>query len=107
MVRRAATAWRELGVRSEAEARGLLASRLTRRWGVVAARGAARVLLSRIGYVGMTREQVRACRQQPRPPAAGGGGAEMRAAGGFDRIDAELGALLHLEEGLLQELGGR
>ena len=50
----AAMLWRSMGCRSEAEARGFLVARIRRQWGVAAALAAARLVVWRLGTVGMT-----------------------------------------------------
>ena len=46
--------WRAMGCRSEEEARGFLIARIRRQWGVAAALAAARLVVWRLGTVGMT-----------------------------------------------------
>ena len=54
-----------------AEARSFLSTRYHRLWGITAARAAARLRLSRMRYIGLSREEVERLRSAPRPPAAG------------------------------------
>jgi len=68
----AARGWADIGARSEAEARSFLSTRYHRLWGITAARAAARLRLSRMRYIGLSREEVERLRSAPRPPAAGG-----------------------------------
>ena len=98
-VRRAAEGWRGLGSRSRAEARSVLAHMFARDWGLVAARAAARLRLSRAGFVGLSRERVEASRAADRvamrpavDPAAVRHGAPV------ERMDAAAGASLHALE---------
>ena len=94
--------WRALGCRSESEARSFLAARFRRTWGVVAARAAARLRLSRIRYVGLSRRQVEALRKQPRPAAVGRDPADVRLGGGVHAYDAVQGAMLR-EDGVFED----
>ena len=68
----AARDWAAIGARSEAEARSFLSTRYHRLWGITAARAAARLRLSRMRYIGLSREEVerlRVCvRVLPTPP---------------------------------------
>ena len=57
---RGAAQWRTMGARSVSEARGFVAGRVRRDWGVAAVRAHAQLLISRWRYVGLTREQARA-----------------------------------------------
>ena len=50
--------WRQMGARSQAEARGILVARARRRMGVAAARAFARHRLARVPYIGMPRAAV-------------------------------------------------
>ena len=49
--------WRDIGARSEAEARGYFSSTMRRRWGVIAVRAMARHRLRRVHFVGAPRGQ--------------------------------------------------
>lgn len=90
--------WRAIGSRSEAEARSFLTSMLYRRWGVTAARAAARLRLSRVRYVGLSRQQVQAMRRAPRP-AVGRDAADVRHELNVLRFDEHAGADLGPAEG--------
>ena len=50
----ASAGWREMGSRTEKEARGFLVALLRRRWGAAAAVAQARMRLARLPYVGRT-----------------------------------------------------
>ena len=52
----AAREWREMGARTEAEARGIVASQLRRELSIASHAGHARMLLGRRAYVGLSRD---------------------------------------------------
>ena len=56
----AAREWRQMGTRSEAEARGIVRSQLRRELSVATHAGHARMLLGRRAYVGLSRDAARA-----------------------------------------------
>ena len=56
----ASAGWREMGSRTEQEARGFLVAFLRRRWGTAAAIAQARMRLARLPYVGRTFAEARA-----------------------------------------------
>ena len=56
----AGAGWREMGSRTEQEARGFLVAYLRRRWGTAAAIAQARMRLARLPYVGRTHAEARA-----------------------------------------------
>jgi len=94
VVQRAAEAWRGLGARSATEARAYLTAYYTREWGFTAARGTARLLLSRVFYVGMSLEQARRERAAPRRAVGQAPQDVAQRAGGVVRMDAAAGALV-------------
>ena len=81
-----------MGVRSAAEARGLLASCFRRDWGVTAARAAARMLLSRVQYVGMRRSEVERLVQLRRRDRIDADPARVQHGAGVERLEAAAGA---------------
>ena len=98
-VRRAAVGWRGLGSRSQAEARSVLAHMFARDWGLVAARAAARLRLSRAVFVGMSRARVESFRAADRAamrPAVDP--AAVRHGAPVERMDAAAGARLEALE---------
>lgn len=56
----AAREWRDMGARSEREARGIITTQLRRELSVASHAGHARMLLSRRAYVGLSRDGARA-----------------------------------------------
>ena len=56
----ASVGWREMGTRTEKEARGFLVAYLRRRWGTAAAIAQSRMRLARLPYVGRTFVEARA-----------------------------------------------
>ena len=56
----AGAGWREMGSRTEQEARGFLVAYLRRRWGTAAAIAHARMRLARLPYVGRSHAEARA-----------------------------------------------
>ena len=66
----------------------------TREWGFTAARGTARLLLSRVFYVGMSLEQARRERAAPRRAVGQAPQDVAQRAGGVVRMDAAAGALV-------------
>ena len=97
-VDRAVRDWRALGSRDEASARSFLTARLRRLWGVTAARANARIRLSRMRFVGLSRDQVLALRKEPRAPAAGRDPSHLSVRSGVERFDAHDGAMLRPPE---------
>ena len=56
----ASVGWREMGTRTEKEARGFLVALLRRRWGTAAAIAQARMRVARLPYVGRSFAEARA-----------------------------------------------
>ena len=92
--RRAARDWEATGARTYQDARGAIAHQFRRRWGIIAARSHARLLLARLRCVGLTADEVRSLRADAGRPMGRRAPDEVTHGADVEQLDMHYGAWL-------------